>query len=390
MRVAVVHPVYTPFGGGARMIDDIVRLLSQAGAEVTMLVRRWSGEPPPGVEIRRFEPFHIGSTWRDWGFERAVAPALGSGFDLVVSDQKIPGVEVYIAGGGVHREYIAHRMRRAGTLARFALALRPHVRYTATAESRLFGSPRLRAVICVSRRTRDDIVRWYGLPPQRLHVIPNGIDTRRFDAAWRDEHRAESRRQFALDDAFTLAFVGSGFERKGLAPLLRAMARSRLDDSGLDVRLLVAGKDRHMRRFERLAHQLGLGERVRFLGPVVDVRPVYAAADATALLSSFEPFGLGPLEGLSMGLPTLVSREAGVSELITDGVEGWRVDPDDTVAVAGRLRELAQRHRSMRAACIALASRHDSSAMLASMRALFESLDQPLDGDRRRSTGLSA
>lgn len=369
MHVAVIHPKYTPFGGGARMIDDIVRTLAARGAAVTMLVRDWSGSRPEGVEIRRIDPFHLGSTWRDRGFERAMTPERLAGFDLVVSDQKIPGIDVYIAGGGCHREYVAGRRRRASGLQRLALDLNLHSRFTAAAEARLFASPRLRSVICVSERVKADLLRWYRIDPDRLHVVHNGIDTTRFDPRWRQEHRGSLRREMDLGERFTLAFVGSGFERKGLGALLRGLARARHEAV-----LLVVGKDRHAGRFVELARTLGIAGRCRFLGPQADVRPFYAAADATALLSSFEPFGLGPLEGLSMGLPTLVSHACGVAELIDDGRQGWRVDADDPDDVARGLDALADDPARLGPACVEQAARHSTEAMLRTMQSVFDRL----------------
>jgi UDP-glucose:(heptosyl)LPS alpha-1,3-glucosyltransferase len=369
MHVAVIHPRYTPFGGGARMIDDIVRLLAARGARVTMLVREWSGTRPDGVQIRTVAPFHIGSTWRDWSFERAMTRERLAEFDLVVSDQKIPGIDVYIAGGGCHREFVATRRRRASALQRLAIDLNLHTRYTALAESRLFASPRLQAVICVSNRVSCDLQRWYGLPAARLPVIHNGIDLARFDPAWRDEHRARLRHEQSLGDRLTLAFVGGGWDNKGLDTALQALARSRLDAV-----LFVVGKDRRRARYERLAADLGLGERVRFVGPQPDVRPFYAMADATVLASHFETFGLVCLESMAMGVPVLVSRHAGVAELIVDGVHGWRFEPGDPAELAQGLQRLAIDPARLGPACRALAAEHSGEAMLHAMQAVFDPL----------------
>lgn len=371
MHVAVIHPRYTPFGGGARMIDEIVRALAARGARITMLVREWSGARPEGVEVQVVDPFHLGATWRDWSFERAMTPERLAGFDLVVSDQKIPGIDVYIAGGGCHREFVATRQRRSSVLQRLAIALNAHTRYTARAESRLFASDRLKAVICVSRRVRDDLQRWYGMDPARLHVVYNGIDLSRIDPAWRDEHRPRLRREHGLGDRFTLAFVGGGWENKGLEPVLRALARS-----GLDFVLMVVGKDRRQPRFERLARQLGIAGRCRFVGPQVDVRPWYAMADATVLASFFETFGLVGLESLAMGVPVVVSRHAGVAELIEDGVHGWRVEPGDVEDLARGLQAAAHADRARLAgACRALAQTQTSAVMLDDLRDVFATLD---------------
>jgi UDP-glucose:(heptosyl)LPS alpha-1,3-glucosyltransferase len=372
MHVAVIHPKYTPFGGGARMIDEIVRALAAGGARITMLVREWSGARPEGVEVQVVDPPYIGSTWRDWSFERAMTPERLAGFDLVVSDQKIPGIDVYIAGGGCHREFVAIRRQRASLPQRLAIDLNLHTRATAAAEARLFASPRLRAVICVSQQVRDDLLRWYRPDPAKLHVVYNGIDLGRFDPRWRDEHRARLRREHGLGDRPTFAFIGGGWDNKGLDTVLRALARS-----GLDAVLFVVGKDRRRPRYERLARSLGIAGRVRFAGPQADVRPFYAMADATVLASHFETFGLVALESMAMGVPVVVSRQAGVAELVEDRIHGILALPGDTAGFADAMSWVPEHATSMRSACITLASRHSALSLRHGLTKVFESLLSP-------------
>jgi UDP-glucose:(heptosyl)LPS alpha-1,3-glucosyltransferase len=132
-----------------------------------------------------------------------------------------------------------------------------------------------------------------------------------------------------------LLFVGSGFARKGLDTLIEALA-------GLGDRrawLVVAGKGA-VEEHAGTADQLGLGDRIRWLGPRRDVERLYAAADAVALPARYEPFGNVHLEALAAGLPVLTSRRAGGAEVIRDGENGWVVPPADPAALAGALGRL--------------------------------------------------
>jgi UDP-glucose:(heptosyl)LPS alpha-1,3-glucosyltransferase len=160
--------------------------------------------------------------------------------------------------------------------------------------------------------------------------------------------RAASRERFALDDDETVfLFVGHDFVRKGLATAIRALGR--LAGENLPVRLLVVGKGHGLRRCARLARRWGLGDRVQFVGALDDPLPAYAAADALLLPSRHEPFGLVALEAAACGLPVLLSRMVGASELLTDGREGYVLaEPDDDAAWAARMHALLDYRQAAR------------------------------------------
>jgi len=115
-------------------------------------------------------------------------------------------------------------------------------------------------------------------------------------------------------------FVGSGFERKGLGPLIAAFARLADEDS----RLIVTGKG-NVPRYESLAARLGIEKQVTWTGPKPDVEKLYAAADVVALPALYEPFGNVHLEAMASGVPVLSSAGAGGSEIIQQGENGWVV-----------------------------------------------------------------
>jgi glycosyltransferase involved in cell wall biosynthesis len=145
----------------------------------------------------------------------------------------------------------------------------------------------------------------------------------------RDELRAE----LGLNGA-TLAFAGRLTVQKSLAVALEALAQ--VDG----VQLLVAGDGGERSALERRARDLGLGERVRFLGaqPRRRVVELFRAADASILSSSWENFPHAVVEALAAGTPVLSTATGGVAEVVRDGVNGLLVEPDDPNAFAEMLR----------------------------------------------------
>jgi UDP-glucose:(heptosyl)LPS alpha-1,3-glucosyltransferase len=194
-------------------------------------------------------------------------------------------------------------------------------------------------IIANSCLGRDGILRYYPMPPERIVVAYNGVDATRFSPDLRGHCRDERRRalEIGAEDLLVL-FMGSGFARKGLGPLLAAMAQ--LCDRSPSARLAVVGGG-PAQHWRRQAVRLGLGDRLRFVGCVGDPESYYAAADVFALPTFFDPFANATLEAMASGLPVITSRRNGVSEILRPGEDGLVVDrPDDVAGLAEALTSL--------------------------------------------------
>jgi UDP-glucose:(heptosyl)LPS alpha-1,3-glucosyltransferase len=359
LRIALVRQRYNPYGGAERFVERAVAALERTGAEVTLISRRWRAEA--GRRVLIVDPPYLGSLWRDAGFARAARAAWErERFDWVQSHERIPGCAVYRAGDGVHRQWLAYRAAAAGPLERLALGVHPYHRYLCEAERRLFAHRALRVVICNSRMVREDIRRHFSVAAEKLRVIYNGVDLAHFQPA--------PRRAGGARSAFL--FVGSGFARKGLDTVLRALARVP------EAELVVAGRDRAARRYAALAARLGVAPRVRLLGGVEDVRPLYAAADCFILPTLYDPFPNAALEALAMGVPVIVSRRCGAAELVREGENGWLCEPRDAPGLAALMRLAAERARSgtPRDAARASAERFGIDTMARELSALYAGL----------------
>jgi UDP-glucose:(heptosyl)LPS alpha-1,3-glucosyltransferase len=291
-------------------------------------------------------------------------------FDLVQSHERIDCCDVYRAGDGVHAQWLEHRSRLLPAWKRAALRANAYHRYVLDAERRTFSSPRLRAVICNSVMVRDEIRRWFGTDASKLHVIYNGVDLEHFHPRLKREHRAEVRDRLGLADGTPLiTFVGSGFERKGLGPLIEALARVK------STHLAVVGKDGDQPKLASLASRFGVDSRIHWVGPQADVRPWYGAADAFALPTFYDPFPNAVLEALACGLPVLTSRSCGAAELVHAGVNGVVCDdPSDIDSLAAALSDLLVDPARLSAAARASAQPLGLPAMADSLLALYRRL----------------
>jgi UDP-glucose:(heptosyl)LPS alpha-1,3-glucosyltransferase len=241
---------------------------------------------------------------------------------------------------GVHREWLRQRARTQGALGRLATALNPYHYYVKAAEKRLFGSARLKAVICNSKMVKDEIRNYFGVAEDKLHVIYSGVDTRVFHPDLK-RHRAGVRAQYVVPENATL-FLFVGFARKGVSTL-EAMARL-----SAGTYLLVVGHDKNLEKYQARAQRLGLGGRVRFAGRQGDVKPFYGAADGLVLPTLYDPFPNVALEAMASGVPVITSSKCGAAELIRDGENGFVCDALDSIALSERMRLLADREKGGR------------------------------------------
>jgi UDP-glucose:(heptosyl)LPS alpha-1,3-glucosyltransferase len=320
------------------------------------------------------DPFCIGNLWRDRSFARAARRAWRrEAFDIVQSHERIPGCDVYRAGDGVHRRWLELRRSSASLFERIGIALNPYHGYVCAAEKEMFEHPRLRAVICNSNMVRDEIRRGFRIAPEKLHVIYNGVDLEHFHPRERERLRGAARAELGCRPRDTVfLFVGSGFARKGLGAAIDALAAA----SNETYWLVVAGRDRDLKKFTARARRAGVADRVRFLGGREDVRPLYAAADCFILPSRYDPFPNTALEALAMGVPAIVSARCGAAEVIEPAVNGWVCQPDDVPGLAALLRAAddAIRVERMGAAARASAERFGIDAMAARLAELYSTL----------------
>ncbi len=182
-------------------------------------------------------------------------------------------------------------------------------------------------VFCPSQWLRRLTISW-GVDASRVSVLPNPAPVVRELAS-----REELKRAFDLNGA-TLVFAGRLTAQKSLGVALEAVAAAE------GVKLVIAGEGDERPVLERRAAELGLQDRVRFLGaqPRERVVELFRAADAAVLSSSWENFPHTVVEALAVGTPVLATATGGVGEVVTDGVNGLLVPSGDSGALGEAVR----------------------------------------------------
>jgi glycosyltransferase involved in cell wall biosynthesis len=173
-----------------------------------------------------------------------------------------------------------------------------------------------------------------GVDPARITIVPDALDPSRIAPA---RGRAALRAELGADDGrFVVLAMAKLLHRKGLDLLLAAFARLP-DDRAL---LVLAGSGPEEAALRAQAAQLGLRERVRFLGHRDDTGDLLAAADLFVLPSRAEGLGVAALEALAAARPVLATAVGGLAEVVVDGRCGVLVPPEDVPALAAALQRL--------------------------------------------------
>ncbi|HWP46758.1 MAG TPA: glycosyltransferase family 1 protein [Candidatus Limnocylindrales bacterium] len=172
-------------------------------------------------------------------------------------------------------------------------------------------------IIADSLHTKKDIVKLFGIPPEKIRVIWPGIETRFYTA---EKPSKAFLQKYNLREDFLL-YLGRQDPYKGLEFLIRAYYQL---DPGLrnQYPLIIAGKkdSRYLKSVEHLIEDLALKEQVQFLGyvPDPDLPSLYKAATLFVYPSLYEGFGFPPLEAMACGTPVIYGRGSSLEEVIGD------------------------------------------------------------------------
>lgn len=202
-------------------------------------------------------------------------------------------------------------------------------------------------IVAATPLDREQMLRHYGAEPDKIEVIPAGVDTDLFYP--RD--KVEVRRELGLPDLDTpiLLFVGRIERLKGLDTLLEAVAVVSRTCTGRKLRVLIVGgggqtpeENAELRRIWDLHRELNLEDQVEFVGskPQEMLPLYYSAADITVMPSHYESFGMVAVESMASGTPVIASNVGGLSQTVQNGTTGYLVPEENHFALAEQVHAL--------------------------------------------------
>lgn len=180
----------------------------------------------------------------------------------------------------------------------------------------------------VSDFLKDETVRDFGVPGERIEVIPNFIDPEVYRRGREPCHRAA----LAREGQHIVMHVSNFRPVKRVPDVVRTFAGIR--ERGLDARLVLVGDGPERPGAQELAEELGVQDEVLFLGKYANVDELLSCADLFLLPSESESFGLAALEAMACGAPVVATRVGGLPEVVEHGVSGYLFEAGDVEAMA--------------------------------------------------------
>ncbi len=333
MKIGFVRRGHSATGGAEAYLIRAAATLRELGQQTNLITTAdWPSERWPCGEILRIS----GKSPEE--FARAFRNSR-TGCDVHFSLERVPGCDVFRAGDGVHAAWLERRDAFDPLWKRLTRWINRKHAQILQLEREVFDPANTKAIIANSKMVREEILARFSFPPDRVHVIYNGITRQSIGPS-----RNDARRIWNIDEkTFCPLFLGTGWERKGLGTAIRAA------DCLEETTLLVAGRG---------VADMYRGTNVRFLGPVNDVASLFAASDILVLPTWYDPFSNACLEALAAGLPVITTNANGFSEIIERGVHGDIISPGDVPSLAELLESwrVPGRCADARESCVRLAS----------------------------------
>ena len=197
-------------------------------------------------------------------------------------------------------------------------------------------------VIVNSNYMKCELQRNFGLPFEKINVIPNGVNLTMYSGVEKDYN---FRRNFASDNEKIILYAGRLVYEKGVQYLIGAMPK--ILQNYHDAKLVIAGKGGMYDELKEQVNYLGLGNKVYFTGYMdhKSLCKLYKCADISVFPSTYEPFGIVALEGMLAGNPVVVSDVGGLNEIVEHRVNGMKSYAGNSNSIADSILTLLFDHK---------------------------------------------
>ncbi len=332
MKILMLSWEYPPriVGGIARVVHDLSKRLIKDGHDVTVVTYREENAPyyenDKGVEVYRVDNYMISpNNFIDW--------IMQMNFNMIAKVNELLAKGIKFDVIHAHDWLVAYAAKTLKNSYDIPLVSTIHAtesgrnkgihddtqRYVNDTEWMLTYESS--EVIVNSNYMKNELQRLFGLPYEKINVVPNGININVYNGIERDY---DFRRQYAADNEKIILFMGRLVYEKGIQHLIDAMPK--ILSNYNDAKLIVAGKGAMLDELKAKVDYLGLSQKVYFTGYLnsKQVPKMYKCADVSVFPSTYEPFGIVALEAMLAGVPTVVSDTGGLNEIVDHGVNGMK------------------------------------------------------------------
>ena len=353
MKILMLTWEYPPriVGGIARVVHDLSKRLIKDGHEVTVITYKAGNVPyyedDKGVKVHRVDNYMINpNNFIDW--------IMQLNFNLLAKANELIDKEGKFDVIHAHDWLVAYAAKSLKNSYDIPIVATIHAteagrnsgihdetqRYINDTEWML--TYEANEVIVNSNYMKCELQRNFGLPFEKINVIPNGVNLTMYSGIERDY---DFRRNYAADNEKIILYAGRLVFEKGVQHLIGAMPK--ILENYHDAKLVIAGKGGMMDELRAQVNYLGLNHKVYFTGYLgsKDVQKMYKCADVSVFPSTYEPFGIVALEAMLSGTPVVVSDIGGLNEIVEHGKNGMKSYAGNSNSIADSILTLLFDHK---------------------------------------------
>ena len=353
MKILMLTWEYPPriVGGIARVVHDLSKRLIKGGHDVTVITYR-DGDTPyyendKGVEVYRVDNYMITpNNFIDWIMQLNFN-MVSKASEIIAKGEKFDVIHAHdwLVANAAKTLKHAYDIPLVSTIHATEAGRNSGIhddtqRYINDTEWMLTYEST--EVIVNSNFMKGHVQGLFGLPFDKIDVIPNGINLTNFNGIERDY---EFRRQYAADNEKIILYMGRLVYEKGIQHLISSMPK--ILENYHDAKLVIAGKGGMIDELKAQVQAMGISNKVYFTGYLngKQVQKMYKCADVAVFPSTYEPFGIVALEAMLAGVPTVVSDVGGLNEIVEHGVTGMKAYAGNSNSIADSILALLYDHQ---------------------------------------------
>jgi len=313
---------------------DLCTRMTAEGHEVHVYAEH-RDEEAPGIFFHSVKTIPFPKSLRLLSFAIRATEAMENGnYDITFGVGNTLKADILQPHGGVHWAWFWRSLRIYDhpwmwVIKFLGRVLSPKQWAQAYIESSPYKKKDFHKIIAISDMVKQDMMRWYRIPEEKIAVVYNGVDIERFHPRNR-QYRQEIRSRHGIGaEEMVILFVSNNFQMKGLGLLIKILAKIKKENLP-PFKLLILGRDRQD-SYLGLARNKGIFEEMVFAGSTNEPEKYYGASDLLVHPTFYDACSLTVLEALASGLPVITTSTNGASGIITMGREGYVIsDPRDS------------------------------------------------------------
>jgi len=341
MKIALNIYKYLPTkGGGEGYLANFANQLAERGHEVHIYASKWESNNN-NMHYHTIPSIRFPKFLKDILFViNSLREMAKYDFDIVHVVGRALGMNVFNPHCGVEKAWLKQNFLSIScpvsrVLKQVASFLSIRQNFILWLDRKQYTGKGVSRIIAISDMIKNDIIKYHNIEPERIDVIYNGVDLKRFNSDNKNRYRNAMREKLSLGEELVLLYISNNFRLKGLLTLVKSLGE--LKKSGKDFKALIIGRG-NKTPYRKLAKKLGVLSNLIFLGHVGEIEKYYAASDLYVHPTFYDSCSLVVTEALASGLPVITTVYDGASGIIEDGKDGFVMkDPNNHRALAEKI-----------------------------------------------------